>query len=146
MDEEDLLRKLRHANTYVLRDAAAQDLRRDELTEALHAAQAIGVRVGLSGPLPEGAGRELLARLIRECAANTVKHAGGDRVNIALKRQGDSLEIRAENNGCKPLGPVLPSGGLRSLQEEARALDGELSISVDPDFCLTVRIPCKSEK
>lgn len=146
VDEEDLLRKLRHANTYVLRDAAAQDLRRDELTEALHAAQAIGVRVGLSGPLPEGAGRELLARLIRECAANTVKHAGGDRVNIALKRQGDSLEIRAENNGCKPLGPVLPSGGLRSLQEEARALDGELSISVDPDFCLTVRIPCKSEK
>ena len=101
---------------------------------------------GLSGPLPEGAGRELLARLIRECAANTVKHAGGDRVNIALKRQGDSLEIRAENNGCKPLGPVLPSGGLRSLQEEARALDGELSISVDPAFRLTVRIPWKSEK
>ena len=146
VDEEDLLRRLRHANAYVLRDAAQEDLRRDELTEALHTAQTIGVRAELTGPLPDGPGRELLAHIIRESAANTVKHASGDRVKVALSREGEELVIRVENNGLPPAKPVQPSGGLRSLAEEARGLGGQLEIESDPAFRLTARIPWKSEK
>ena len=67
----------------------------DALRQAIRLAESIGVTVALSGEAPQEASlRALLAQAIRECAANTVKHAEGDRIEVALGESGQGLPRR----------------------------------------------------
>lgn len=114
----------------------------DELHQAVSMAGSIGVTVDLQGdPVREENARSLLARAIRECAANTVKHAEGDTLYVKTTANEAGTLIFITNSGKPPKGPVAESGGLLSLRRSAEAAGGEMHVQSIPSFCLTLAIP-----
>ena len=137
-DPETLRLMLWQINTYLLSEAEDPEPRSDEFASALQLAKGIGVSVELTGAVPEkGMRRALLGQAIRECAANTVKHAGGDR----LRAEVGAYSFRITNTGLPPAGSITPSGGLRSLQLAVEQAGGAMQIESRPSFALTVTLP-----
>ena len=96
----------------------------------------------IHGSLPEDPSqRILLARAIQECAANAVKHAEGDRLDIRLEENEGNLLIRISNNGKPPKGPVTESGGLLSLRRSVEEAKGSMAVESSPAFALILRLP-----
>ena len=96
------------------------------------------MKVNISGVLPENeAARELVAQAIRECAANTVKHAGGDRLDVTLNG-GQAVFM---GNGNAPVAPVTESGGLLMLRRKAESSGGGMKLSYTPQLTMTVTLP-----
>ena len=146
IDEELLLQALKNANTYLLREYEKDDTAVDALAEAVGTAEAIGVKVSLTGvPPAEGNPRLILAAAIRECATNAVKHAGGDRLTADIRSTGAADVFTLRTNGRPPAVPVRETGGLLSLRMLAERQGGTMRIAADPAFTLTIRLPRKDE-
>ena len=107
-------------------------------------AGSIGVVPVLSGDPP---GREevrsLLAAAIRECAANTVKHAGGDRLFVEISKDGTGTCMTISNNGDPPKAPIAESGGLLSLRRSVEDAGGQMTVKSLPVFRLKLSFPDK---
>ena len=141
-DEELLLQALKNTNTYLLREYEEDDTVRDPLAGAIETAQALGVDVLLTGLPPEKEDeRRLLAAVISECATNTLKHADGDQLRVAMERLGMASVWKVENNGRPPQGPIRESGGLRSLRALVEKEGGSMAVESVPGFRLTVTLP-----
>ncbi|MBQ9613422.1 MAG: ATP-binding protein [Lachnospiraceae bacterium] len=155
IDEEVLLQALKNTNTYLLREYEEDDTARDPLTDALEMARAIGVRVKITGSVPEeGTAREILAAAINECATNTVKHADSDWLSVEIRQEGPGLADQAfcfvlQSSGAAG-GKVQPgetapediheSGGLLSLRTLVEREGGAMQIESAPEFRLTIRL------
>ena len=136
----------------------------DKLQQAIWLAGSIGVSVEINGSLPQDKElRNLLAKAIRECAANTVKHAEGDKLNIEItkesmpsslvnalpdadssartdeKRYGTVIIIT--NNGNPPKDTIAESGGLLALRRSVEAFGGRMEVQSQPRFILTISYP-----
>ena len=154
----------RQMNRFLLGEtgAPAQEAE-DGLQRAVRLAKSIGVTVELRGEPPRGGEAcAILGQAIREGAANTVKHAEGDRLVVEILKKGGSdlqyaeirnttegpqagnpaegLEIRITNNGRPPRGPVAESGGLLSLRRAVEAAGGQMDLQSVPCFALTLRL------
>lgn len=148
-DEERLLQSLKYTNTVLLREYEQDDSHRDPLAEALEAAEILGVDVSVTGRFPEGEpDRGILAAAIRECAANTVKHADGDRLTVELLEQGPGGRDRTFllcSNGTPPEAPIRESGGLLSLRSLVERKGGTMRARGGRDaeaaFRLEITIP-----
>ncbi len=113
----------------------------DEISLAVRMAESIGVAVEIRGNNTLNAqNRSLLASAIRECAANTVKHAAGDRLTIILSERGrpEDAVITITNNGTPPKAPVSESGGLLALRRSIEAAGGQMVIQSLPVFTLNL--------
>ena len=142
IDEELLLQALKSANTYLLREYEGDDTAVDPLAEAVSMAQAIGVKVELTGiPPAEDSPRELLAAAIRECAANAVKHADGDRLTADTRHSDTGYSFTVRSNGIPPAAPIRETGGLLSLRTLVENRRGAMRIDVSPEFRLTIALP-----
>ena len=142
IDEELLLQALRNANTYLLREYEGDDTAVDPLTEAIRVAQAIGVKVELTGlPPAVEQPRALLAAAIRECATNAVKHAEGDRLTADARRTGQGYVLTLRSNGQPPAAPIRETGGLLSLRTLVERQGGSMRIDASTEFRLTIRLP-----
>lgn len=109
----------------------------DELSQSISLANSIGVRVEMAGDEPADTdARQILAQAITECAANTVKHAEGDRIMIDISDDG----IVITNNGKPPRGTIAESGGLLSLRRKIEAMGGTMLIESDPAFALHIQL------
>lgn len=116
--------------------------RMDALQSAMLMAESIGVAVTLQGKPPQDAARrEPLAFAIQECAANAVKHAGGDALRVEIADRDGASVIRLRNNGRPPKGPVAESGGLLSLRRRVEETGGRMAIRNEPSFLLTLELP-----
>ncbi len=127
----------------------------DDLDQAIRLAGSIGVTVRLKGDPPAESGlRSLLAQAIRECAANTVKHAEGDELTVILSEVSHAsgaegfhrpapkeLIVTFTNNGKPPNGPIAESGGLLSLRRIVEAAGGRMDVQSFPAFSLTLSFP-----
>ncbi len=133
----------RQMNSFLLGESKAPAVdAEDELRRAISTAASIGVSVELKGAAPEeGRLRAVLAAAIRECAANAVKHAEGDRLFAAITRTAAGTVMTVTNNGRPPKGPVAESGGLLSLRRSAEAAGGQMRIQSLPAFSLTLTFP-----
>ena len=148
-DEERLLQSLKYTNTVLLREYEQDDSHRDPLAEALEAAEILGVDVSVTGRFPEREpDRGILAAAIRECAANTVKHADGDRLTVELLEQGPGGRDRTFllcSNGTPPEAPIRESGGLLSLRSLVERKGGTMRARGGRDaeaaFRLEITIP-----
>ena len=137
-DPETLRLMLWQLNTYLLAEVEDPEPRGDELDDALRLAAGIGVAVTLRGEVPPaGQRRTLLGLAVAECAANTVKHAGGDRLEVLSEKD----RFRILGSGMPPSGPVVPAGGLRSLQLAVEGAGGRLELESSPVFTLTITLP-----
>ena len=144
IDEEKLLQALRRTNTYLLREYEHDDSMPEPLAGALEMADAIGVRVELTGLIPaEEPQRGILAAAIRECATNTVKHAGGDRLDVTLSQAGDVFEFVMKSPG-DPKGPIRESGGLASLRTLVEQSGGTMHADAESSaFILRNALPLR---
>ena len=142
IDEELLLQALKNANTYLLREYEGDDTAVDPLAEAVSMAQAIGVKVELTGiPPAEDSPRELLAAAIRECAANAVKHADGDRLTADTRHSDTGYSFTVRSNGIPPAAPIRETGGLLSLRTLVENRRGVMRVDSSPEFRLTIALP-----
>ncbi|RST14132.1 histidine kinase [Streptomyces sp. WAC05374] len=119
----------------------------DALLTATGRHVSLTVRGGDMAGVPEPVSREAY-RIVQEGLANAARHAAGERVAVALGRDGDALEITVENPlPARP--PVARPGGgrgLRGVGERARLLGGTAAARpVDGVWRLTARLPLKGE-
>jgi signal transduction histidine kinase len=92
-----------------------------------------------SSPL-RNASMELL-RIVQEALANARRHSGARSVLVSLRAEGDELvvaEVTDDGRGFEP--DAAPGVGLRSMQERAISLGGELTIESEPGKGTRVRV------
>jgi signal transduction histidine kinase len=83
--------------------------------------------------------------VVSEALANVAKHANATRTDVTVRRSGDRLTVKVEDDGVG--GASLVEGsGLAGLRDRVGALDGELHL-LSPKggpTVLMVEIPCAS--
>lgn len=126
-------------NAFLLGEAETPPQKPDDpLQSAIADARSIGVTTQLLGQLPRDTAQlELAADAIRECAANTRKHANGDLLTVRIDEDGRQFTLT--NNGSPPRGPITESGGLLSLRREVEATGGAMRLKNSPAFELILR-------
>ena len=142
MKEEELLRLLEYNSYFLLGEAEQPDPAAEPPEEAIRSARRIGVRVEIRGEIPSsGTARELIAQAIEQCASNTVRHAGGDRLDVQIT--GDETTVTAvfSNNGRAPKNPITETGGLAVLRKAVEEAGGEMTVQSEPVFRLWLSVP-----
>lgn len=144
-DPEKLMELERYTHHLLMREGEEpDDAKRDCIKKAAAIARSMGVSVSISGVLPEKPEkneiRVLLAQAIRECAANTVKHAGGDRLEVILNASGESLTARLKGNGEPPAKPITESGGLLMIRRKTEAAGGRMRVSYEPQVVVELKV------
>ena len=129
-------------NAFLLGEAESMDNQELENVEmAVKMAHNIGVTVLLKGEIPEEETvQTFLSLAIRECAANTVKHAGGDQVRVKVYGEGERIRVRITNNGASPKAEVTESGGLLSLRRQVEKAGGFMKVESFPAFALELML------
>ncbi len=143
-DAEENLRLFQKAVSALKSDNEAPETH-GELAAFLRDAATIGVRVRLTGALPqqaEAAGLFVLA--LRECLSNGVRHAGATELCAAVTEEDGRATLRAGCNGAPPQGEIVPRGGLLNLRRQAANLGGRMEIQSLPHVVLTVTVPVPS--
>lgn len=142
-EEKELLQLLKYTNGYLLSETEEKEIERDYFREGLRMAEGIGVKVVVEGEIPEKTKvRKLIGRAIGECAANTVKHAGGDELRLNIYSDAALfLHIDLTNNGSAPKEPVKETGGLLSLRRTVEKDGGEMEIGTEPEFTVSIILP-----
>ncbi len=138
-DAKQIYLTTQQMNRFLLGDAPEPETeKKDVLHQAQMLAKSIGVTVIIAGEAPEEENlQEFLAQAIRECAANTVKHADGDLLTVTVTGHTFTLS----NNGKPPKEPIRESGGLLTLRENVAEAGGEMHIRSEPAFALTISMP-----
>ena len=137
-DEASIAELLTITNALLLGEAEkVDDAQTDIIDYTVKLANGIGVEVVINGAPPESA-KELLALAIRECAANTVKHAEGDLLTVDVATENGKTQICLTNNGKPPMGEITETGGLLSLRKTAEAQGAKMCVKSMPEFKLTL--------
>ena len=117
-----------------------------ELDRFLQDAEAIGVKVNLSGEFPEQEElRRVMILAMRECLTNSVRHAGATTLHITIEKKEDSISVKITNDGKSPETEVVPKGGLHNLYRHIMDCGGTMEIKSKPSFELTVVLPVIQE-
>ena len=117
-----------------------------ELDRFLQDAEAIGIKVDLSGELPRQEElRRVMILAMRECLTNSVRHAGATALHVAVEKSGDSISMKITNDGRAPETEVVPKGGLHNLYRHIMDCGGTMEIKSKPSFALTVVFPVIKE-
>ncbi|MBP5490067.1 MAG: hypothetical protein J6Y10_05675 [Lachnospiraceae bacterium] len=142
VEEEGLLMALKLTNAHLLNEYESDDTERDALSEAIEMASSIGVKVRLTGMIPErGDPRAILAAAVSECATNVRKHADGDTLTVTTSETDGLVSMTLIGNGNSVTKPVTESGGLASLRRLTEQAGGTMEITAAPDFTLTIHVP-----
>lgn len=113
----------------------------DDLEYAIKRAEALGVKVIISGEFPKGEKlRYLFSLAIRECVNNCVRHAGGNEVYVSVWHDFLECTLEITNNGKMPSQKITEGGGLSALRKRFEMSGGKMSVSAFPRFTLTVSL------
>ena len=83
--------------------------------------------------------------VVSEALANVAKHANATRADVSVRRSGDRLTVKVEDDG-RGGASLVQGSGLAGLRDRVGALDGELHL-LSPQggpTVLMVEIPCAS--
>ena len=122
-DGAELINAARQMDRLLTREVKTPDsIRSAGYISAIGAARDVGVTVEVTGELPESdTVLDLLGKAIREAAANTVKHAEGDRLGVTLMCEDGHMTAVLKGNGNIPQKPIVESGGLLNLRQSIEA-------------------------
>ncbi len=138
-DRSDVLMKFR--NNVSLLDGNNKGVRPSDLETVLRAAKDVGVAVNIDGEIHEGyKTRKIIAAALRECIANTFKHAKGDEVFVKCADDGGLIKISISNNGNPPEKEIVESGGLLNLRHLVERSSGTMKVESKPGFLLTITL------
>lgn len=117
----------------------------DELANAADLLRAAGHEVHVQvGPGAEHAPADVLGPLVRESVTNVLKHGGGARARISLRRDGDRWRYAIVNDrdpGSGRDAPAPDGTGIAAIRDRIGALGGEVHVRRDEEFELTVAVP-----
>lgn len=117
-----------------------------ELDRFLQDARTIGIKVNLSGELPEQEKlRCVMILTMRECLTNSVRHAGSAALHITVEKTDASISMQITNDGRPPETEIVPKGGLLNLYRHILDCGGTMEIQSKPVFVLTVVLPATKE-
>ncbi len=140
-DRDELLRLWRH-NISVMKNEADPTPESDALTLLRAAADAVDVRLVITGELPpDKRRRTVIIEALHECLTNMVRHAGGDELRIALKEGDGCIRADITNNGRAPEAEIREGGGLGDLRRRVELSGGEMEITSLPAFVLHITLP-----
>lgn len=85
---------------------------------------------------------EAVLRMVQEGLTNAARHSSAQWLTVALRREGDTLCLRLEDDGRLAALP-RPGNGLDGMRERLEAVDGSLAIDRGPGggLRLTARLP-----
>ena len=142
MEETELLNLLLFSSRFLMREPDGADSISDGLLKAIRQAKKIGVTTVMQGQPPENVrALALTAEAIEQCAANTVRHAGGDRLNVVFAPSEAGCTVEITNNGRPPSQPVVESGGLSVLRKMTEEAGGVMKVESEPVFRLKLELP-----
>ena len=119
----------------------------DTLYDVVHSSKELGVRLVVTGDLPQESGAETLcAQAARECVTNCVRHAKGTEVRVDIRSCGTGCTVTVTNNGAKPTGPIVEGSGLSSLRRSVESSGGEMQLFWEPAFALVLTLPGKEQE
>ncbi|MBW6472807.1 MAG: hypothetical protein K0B14_06760 [Anaerolineaceae bacterium] len=70
--------------------------------------------------------------IVRDALVNVIRHANASQAEVLVSRQGSSLALCVEDDGCGMPANVRPGYGLRNISDRARLLGGQLKIASMP--------------
>ena len=105
------------------------------------------LRIGLAVDVPDRPPRAVETAayfVVAESLANAGKHARAERIDVALRREGDRLVVEVVDDGGGGADPG--GGGLRGLARRVEALDGRVEVVSPAGGPTMIRavIPCGS--
>ena len=114
----------------------------------LRAAETIGMRITVDGPLPpEGtACASLLESAAHECLTNAARHAGGTQLFMRIEACGDRIRAEFTNDGAVPTAAVSEGGGLSALRRSVESAGGRMQLESMPRFRLLLDLPQEREE
>ena len=132
-------------NVFGIADAVASDYTNIEkktssrseemLHNLINSAAGIGLKIILDGNLPEDREQSyLITTAMRECATNTVRHAGGNEMKVRIFEVKSTLVVWIENNGKPPERRVVEGGGLSDLRKRIEKAGGTMRIKSSPTY------------
>ena len=139
-NRESVAREL--SNTVsLLRNNAVDEHTEDRLYALLEAAKVVGVTINIDGEIPPR-WKELTEVAIHECLTNTVKHAGGHRLDVAIRQRDGAVTVTITNDGRPPKNPINETGGLKNLRALAERQGGVMTVESKPAFRLVLSVEC----
>lgn len=145
-DRDKLLILWRHTIS-VMKNEAALPAQNNDWEMLLEAAESVDVALVRDGEFPEDKkNRAVLMAAIHECLTNTVKHADGNRLIIAVRQSDRNIMAELSNNGHSPAGEIRETGGLKNLRHMVESAGGDMKIESMPRFVLRVLLPKGDEE
>lgn len=126
----------------IIKDDNEYPVEYGELADFIHDADTIGVKVEITGNLPQQSDMfDVFMIAMRECLTNSARHANATCLKIKVQEDEKNVSIHISNNRNPPLGEVTPKGGLVNLYRHVKGIGGTMKIQSQPNFALTVTIP-----
>lgn len=114
----------------------------DDVTEFIRDAAVSGIRVNITGDLPEtGKTLHLLLAVMREACVNAARHADATTLSVTVEQDLGVVILHVTNDGEPPKEEVMPQGGLADLSRMITEAGGRMEIQSRPVFVLTVVLP-----
>lgn len=113
-------------------------IRETIISHAASFGERTGIAVSVAAadiPRPSGEIELHLFRIFQEALNNAARHAGADRIEVVLQRQGEELVLRIIDNGRGTGGPrpgQRPGLGLAIMEERARMMGGTFRLRSRP--------------
>lgn len=114
----------------------------DSMAEFMHDAAVSGIRVKITGNLPENEEiLHLLLLVMREACVNAARHADATMLYVTVEQSLDDVTLCITNDGKQPEKEITPRGGLVDLRKIIMEAGGRMEFWSQPTFVLTVTLP-----
>lgn len=139
-ERSELLERLKENIRFLQEEANPPE--QDEYSLILSTAENLGVSVRISGMLPQTEpNKRILGAAIHECFTNIIRHTSGDTLYVSITEDACTITAQFTDNNTRPVGEIAETGGLRSLRDLTEQAGGEMRITADPRYCLTIILP-----
>ncbi|MGN0658612.1 MAG: sensor histidine kinase [Emergencia sp.] len=126
----------------ILRGESEPERNTEMLKYLVNASAAAGVKLSVSGELPENIEMsELLVTAGAEALTNAVRHAGAEELRIWIKEDAYGYVAEYTNDGRLPKERLSEGSGLSGLRRRVEEYGGRMTVEYCPEFRLTVAVP-----
>ena len=140
--DHDLLRSLSQGILEELKEEKTAPTPKDELDDLQQTFNAIGIKISFKGELPSDPKKgSIITDIIKESVTNAVRHGFATEISIEIGDVENRHYLLISNNGELPSLPIIEGGGIAAMRKMVEPYGGNVDVSVDPHFALTVYVP-----
>lgn len=140
-DPNDIMNLWRR-NITVLGAEQDSPLAYDALNGLITAAKAVGIRVDMTGEMPEKESvRKLFLESTAEALTNAVRHADAKEFRVTFSQDLFCYSATFCNDLQREIPNISEGGGLSSIRRKTEMLGGKMTVYTQPQFTLRLVIP-----